>query len=301
VQQWGSAKGSIGQGVRGEVSDGLRASEDGQTILVQAGAGAVEGEVEQHLDIAVDLPPFEVAGPPVERVESESFAEKESSVRRAAKPAQGDRFQVSGAKVVGVAAQGAFQVAESIVPAAPGGVDLGERMKAGRLPSMVPSCLIERGVGVRKKLRRGLRGRPRLLAKTETKLIVGLAVDGVRIAGSRARDAGTEMRLGGIELAAAQVPAAEGKMSPGITPIPPQCLAPVVLREARGVAVLLEMQTDEVKFVIAANLRRRGRLGGSGRHGMRGMLFWGVGDELAPAGGDPERKILKAEAGRQLR
>ena len=85
------------------------------------------------------------------------------------------------------------------------------------------------------------------------------------------------------KFAAAQMPPAQRIVAARVQRIAPQRFAPVERRAARGVAVLFEMQTGDVKFVGARDVLRRGRFGGGRRHFALSAGLGLVGNEFLPA------------------
>jgi hypothetical protein len=73
-------------------------------------------------------------------------------------------------------------------------------------------------------------------------LIVGFAVVGVGIAVGEAGDCGAEVMLGLRELAALEVPCAQGGVAAGVVGVAAEGLSPIDFGVARGVAVLLEVE-----------------------------------------------------------
>ena len=93
------------------------------------------------------------------------------------------------------------------------------------------------------------------------------------------RDGSTEKVFGQSEFAAAEMDAAEGIVAPAVARITPQGLPPVRLRRARGVMVLLEVKSGQIKLIDGYDFPGSRWFGGRdrGRCGMN--LKWRVAEQ----------------------
>ena len=216
-----------------------------------------------------------------------SGAEQVGGFFGAIETAQDNHFEVARLEVIGVDAEGAIEVVESGGPITAGTVDLGESVEGGGLPGVVPGGFVESGVSVRVAVKE---------AEGNAEEVERFAVFGVGVVGGEGVDGVLKVSGGVGEFAAAEVPAAEGFVAAGVGRIAADSFTPISFRVAGSVAVLFEMQADEVELLVAGDIFGEGGFARGG--GDVGGFFGGglVGNQRAIVGGDGDGDILRGGA-----
>src|ERR1700677_951183 len=132
-------------------------------------------------------------------------------------------------------------------------IEFGQSVMACAGPGLVPGRLVECGVSLFLAAE---------MAQSQAQIVIRFAIGRIWIPRGQTRDGLSKMLFGLWKFAAPQAPQTQRLVATGIPWVATQRLAPIEDRRAGGVAVLIEMQTDEVEFVSAGYFRRRRRFGG---------------------------------------
>ena len=185
----------------------------------------------------------------------------------AAEMQQRNRAQRLRVEIVGVSAKAARDVVECARPVGFTRIEFGEGVISGRAPRSIPRGFVEGAIGFVEAP---------LMAQGQAELIVGLAVVGVGVAMGQASDRAAEELLGLRELPALEVPRAKRCIAACVAGIAAESFAPIDLRAAGGVTILLEMQASQIELVVAGDFFGSGRLGRGFRCGGRSNFGRGV-------------------------
>src|ERR1700677_2421371 len=85
-------------------------------LVVKAGPDEIKGDVEAHLPVASNLFARQIARPPIEPVEGECLAQNVVGFGASFQFAEDDGFEIAGAKVVRVEAQGTVEMKKRLIP-----------------------------------------------------------------------------------------------------------------------------------------------------------------------------------------
>src|ERR1700677_3067692 len=159
-------------------------------------------------------------------------------------------------------------------PGTASAVDLSEAVIGGSAPGRVPRALIESLVGLVWTLQ---------IRECQAEGVVRLAIRRIGVAHGEPGDGGAEIFLGIKEFTAIQVPAAEGKIAAAVAGVPLDGLAPIDLRSAGGVTILLKMEAGQKEFIVAGHFFGHGRLSCDGGRRHRLNFVWRIAKEAAIA------------------
>ena len=123
---------------------------------------------------------------------------------------------------------------------------------------------------------------PSLIAQAQAQVHVCLGTIGVWVTGSKAINGRPEIRFRLVEPAPAHEQQAIGIVGPAVPGIAPKGLQVIGIGEVGGVAVLLQMQSGEIQFLVGHDLLRLlGRGHGIG-NGLNLLFLRRIGKEHAP-------------------
>jgi hypothetical protein len=132
-------------------------------------------------------------------------------------------------------------------------------------------------------------------------VVVGFAVVRIGVAPGEALDGLAEMSFRQIKLTTAQMPETERVVAARVQRIAAQRLAPIKRRTARGVTILLQVQSGDVKLVGAGDVLWRRRFGCGRRHfAFGGRLELVRNDLVAGAVGDAQQQMGCDNAARKF-
>ena len=274
----------------------LGPGEDADGLLVEAGDGVIVGDIEMDLDAARQghigrAAGQEVAlveGPGVEGVVGEDGVDGLERAVGSAGAAEQRCAKHPRPRVPGVRRERALQGLECPVEVAATRSN-GRTGRLGcRLPAAVPGRLAERVLGLVESVGH---------AERHAEQVEGLALGGVRVSSGERRNRATEVALRVGELAAAEVPRAKCRVAATVPGLAPDSLAPVGLRRARRVAVLLEVAADQEQLFDRGDLVGRWRLGRRRRWLAVLDASRAIGDhERAVRGEDPQLEVVRCAA-----
>src|SRR5260221_13527339 len=158
-------------------------------------------------------------------------------------------------------------------------IDLSQVIVRGRLPRVIPACLVEC---------------PRcffetfLILQRKPEIVICIAICGVRITPRQPLNCAPKVRFGFAELPAFELQQPQGGVTPAIKRIAFQSFFPVRLWIACGMSVLLQMQASDVQLIARNNFLWKRRLGSGFREGRccAPDFWWSETDDLLP----PARK-----------
>src|ERR1700757_4630889 len=155
---------------------------------------------------------------------------------------------------------------------------LSQVIKRGRLPRVIPGCLVEGRTCFFETF---------LILQRKSEIVICIAICGVRITPRQPLNCAPKVRFGFAELPAFELQQPQGGVTPAIKWIAFQSFFPVRLWITRGMSVLLQMQTSDVQFIARNNFLWKRRLGsgfGVGRC-CAPDFWWSVLDDLLPSAG----------------